>query len=310
MRTELRSLLLRFALIVLGMLVLAVGGFVGLGWMVQQQQATGTDYGRWVNLITHNHRLWEWYARTCAGLLPGDADGDGMSDGLELFLGTDPKNQRDNWPMDFVLDDGFDTGTGVYSGERRRLRLHTNAEGLLPLPWPKGFCCFATADAPILIPAGGMGPPTAGPILLTASGGFIEVDILPQYYAEEVKIDFTHPRTRESIGVFTVGTWGWRMPPIPVSFGGGARGATEAVSSPRDADYTTTRGLTWEPPAPLPDEYVIEFAHPDRGAEWVVDNTRSPPETEWYCSDGDWRHFPGYTGPLKFRVIPVRHTRP
>jgi len=58
MRTDLRSLAIRCALILLGMLVLAVGGFVGLGWMVRRRSATSADYGRWVNRIVDDGRLW------------------------------------------------------------------------------------------------------------------------------------------------------------------------------------------------------------------------------------------------------------
>ncbi len=310
MEKETRSRLVRFALILLAVLVFAVGGFVGLGWMVRHQFVTNADYGRWVNRITQNDDLWKWYGRTCAGLLPGDADGDGASDGLELFCGTGPKNSSDQWMMNFVPDGYTDSHLYAYSGERRRLRLRADTAGIGPLPWPEEFRCSVTANESMLLLPGGAREPTAGPILFTASAGFVEVDILPQYYERWRYIRFEYPVTHQGIANLPISTVGWRMPPIPVSFGGGAPKALEAVSGPKIGNDDARRTLTWYAPAPLPDGYAIEVARADGDSEWVVASSTEPPVKDWAFANQVWDRFPGYAGPLKFRVIPVRHTPP
>ena len=87
--------LLRFGLALLGMLALVLFVFVGLGWVVSRQPS-------WLlRVMDDNNRnlLWTWYAQASDGLAPWDSDGDGFSDGLELFMGSDPHNPKNSPPF-------------------------------------------------------------------------------------------------------------------------------------------------------------------------------------------------------------------
>ncbi|HEY3901510.1 MAG TPA: thrombospondin type 3 repeat-containing protein [Chthoniobacter sp.] len=69
-------------------LMLFLLAFVGFGWAIQTNQY-------WLYSLLGDARIkrfYAGYAHTAEGLLPEDHDGDGVSDGVELWLGTNPLN--------------------------------------------------------------------------------------------------------------------------------------------------------------------------------------------------------------------------
>lgn len=75
-----------------GMLLLCLIAGIGLGWAVRSQEVW---LRRWISAAKYA-RLYQAYAHAAAGLLPGDADGDGFSDALEWFERTDPNQAKDH----------------------------------------------------------------------------------------------------------------------------------------------------------------------------------------------------------------------
>lgn len=83
-----RHPLLRIGLATLGMLLLCLLLFVGLGWMA----ALHRDWLEKVIAYRRIIRIYNWYAHIADHLAPQDSDGDGCSDGLELYTGMNPRN--------------------------------------------------------------------------------------------------------------------------------------------------------------------------------------------------------------------------
>jgi hypothetical protein len=91
MTSDRRRFVIRLALSVVAMLVFCGGVFFGLGWAVtRRSDATARVFG-----ADRFNRLYTWYLRTADGLDPWDSDGDGFSNGLEMFFGSDPWNPKD-----------------------------------------------------------------------------------------------------------------------------------------------------------------------------------------------------------------------
>ena len=307
-----RPLLLRFTLALLGMLLLMAVVFAGLGWMIAR-------HDEWVvkNLGgERTKRVWNWYLGFMANLLPGDQDGDGVCDGAELFRGYDPRNPNDSPQFDALCLSRPEII--AYCGERLSTRWMQGL-GVEGVRWPRGFRAVVRATEPVLLSKHDAGPPTRGPLLVPVNErGEVEFDVLAEraFWHMGVVVgrgtDANVQYPRQVPARFP----GWRIPqPLPVSIDGGPpdtafhRGVKWKGS--KDVGHT----MRWVVPAGWTGDYVIEAAREEDNGNWQPVLTATETETEAKFGRGiydrdPWRFFSGYTGPLKFRVVPVSATPP
>ena len=302
-----RPFLRRFTLALLGMLLLMAVGFAGLGWMCSR------DFGRVVGVVGFEkaHRLRDWYLVFMANLMPGDRDGDLVCDGAELFLGTDPRNPRST--LNFVphcFSHSFSETFFIYCGERRATRWKQNIDFSV-VRWPRGFRAVISANQPVLLPKNGTGAPTEGPLVVSVNEcGEVEFDILAESSFEDVRVEFGNAANDQNLGRDHACFPGWRTPPIPVSIDGGPPDATfqRGVEGVMSSDVF--HQMKWAAPTGWTGDYVIEAAREESSGSWQPVQEKAA-KTEWTFNRSNLHiYFPDYTGPLKFRVVPVSPTPP
>ncbi len=291
---------LRFTLALLGMVLFMVVGFAGLGWIVRWRED-------WVAKVVGGDglsRLWCGYYYFLANAMPGDADGDGVCDGAELWEGTDPDNRKSH--------DNFNVGCLSQSpeiafyGERLATRW-VQVFGYAQIRWPRRFRAVVSADEPILLPKDGAGPPTKGPLLVDVNErGELEFDIMgEQAFQGSVAVRFDNAVTNESIGFASAHFYGWRTMPIPVSVDGGPPRADFPDRGKEVRHY-----MKWEAPADWKGCYVVEVAREDGNGGWQPVWTVQAPATDSSFSYDPWSYFTDYRGPVKLRVVPASVTPP
>ena len=299
-----RPSLLRFTLALLGMLLLMALGFAGLGWMVAR------DFGRVSEVIggKNARHLWHWYFAFMVNSMSGDRDGDGVCDGAELFLHSDPNNpQSDPGVEELCL--GHPTITS-YCGERLTTRW-TQKMNNESVRWPRGFRAIVSANQPVLLPKGGTGPPTKGPLTVAVNErGEVEFDILAERIFSNAYVEFRNAATHRYFGVERAFFPGWRLPPLPASIDGGPAYAAFR----REHNWQKRERAEYDMGQVIRDgwngDYVIEAARELGDGGWQpILAVESKLKDVWFSS-GFWDFFPGYTGPLKFRVVPVSATPP
>ena len=297
-----RPFLLRFTLALLGMMLLMTVVFVGLGWMVVRQfevmyRVLGEE---------RENRLWDWYFGFMVNLMPGDRDGDGVCDGWELFDGTDPKN-----PMSFPAFGALCLSRPTivaYCGERMSTRWVQGGYSDLNVRWPRGFTAVVSAEEPVLLPKGGAGPPTRGPLVVPVNErGELEFDFLAESGLPNVQIVFGNAAHNRDMMYSYAHFPGWRKPPIPASIDGGSPVA--AFKGGKDGAIAE-HPVGWVTPLGWSGGYIIEAALAEGNENWLPVGVAEPTETLWRFGNSRWEFFPGYTGPLKFRVVPVIPTPP
>ena len=300
-----RPFLLRFTLALLGMLLLMAVVFAGLGWMVAR------DYG-WVRdalgVGTADH-LRHSYLVFMMNLMPGDMDGDGVCDGAELFLGTDPRNPTSYPP--FIADCVSRPTIIAYCGERISTRWAQITIERGNGRWPRGFRAVVSSDEPVLLPKDGTELPTKGPLIVPVNErGEVEFDILAEHPFWQAHVDFGNAANNTSIGPVPARFPGWRTPPIPASINGGRPVA--AIHRDAHTEWFTYKegALEWVAPADWMGDYVIEAAREEDAGSWLPVRAMKSINSQWNFGSDPWRFFPGYTGPLKFRVVPVSPTPP
>lgn len=213
-----RRFLFRFGLALLGMLALCLFIFVGLGWVVSRQSWLLAK----VMSPKSQDRLWSWYAHASDGLAPWDSDGDGFSDGLELFYGTDSRNPHNSPP--FHVSNIYIDQRASFIGEWQHfiLRAETGVPGfsvvpgtLLEISSPPSIMHFrrhagdpAVATLPIRIGADG--------ILEFDFTFAAAIDLAARISAPVV---VTNPRNGNAYpAVWGAVIAGWRGPAIPATF--------------------------------------------------------------------------------------------
>lgn len=288
-------------------------GFAGLGWMVARQpkiveRAVGQK---------RIARLWSFYLRFLANSMSGDRDGDGVGDGVELWQGTDPQNSMSHYPLEFASSPRLIVI--AFCGEPLAVRWMEGVGGAYTVRWPRGFRVTVSANEAMLRPKNGTGRPTGGALMLSVNErGEVECEILaesmPEYLAS---VMFRSAVTNEFVGSSAVQVAGWRTVPIPVSI----EGAKPEAGIREEVKVGLMPGggylLKWDAPTGWMGGYVIEAASEEGVQSWIplqampLPIPGGPvPETTYFISREDWRFFPGYTGPLKFRVVPVSATPP
>ena len=310
-----RPFLLRLTLVGIGMILFIVAVFLGLGWMLFK-----TDWPLRVLGADRTAQLLERATLVRAELQTKDTDGDGVSDWLEEWYDRDPKNADDHPQLFPSTADG--RGDWVYCGQRVRMRWGMHLENRV-MRWLPGFRTDIYASEPILLMPGAQGLPTKGPLkLATSRDGYLEFDVLVTDFGNAGKILFAKPSTLDYIGDPGMG-WanvhavGWPLPPLPATI---EMGPPEVV--PFQEAAASTSGLLALPPAsapsndsipylvwqPLPPAvdyaYMIEAARVDRPMDWMpLDFNPSGPPGRTPLKN--YHRIPGYSGPLKYRVVPV-----
>ena len=179
--------------------------------------------------------MWIAYADAAATLLPGDADGDGVCDGLEYFFQTDPHNPAShphlgisNSPGNLALSG--DLGSEFFIPTDHRLfvrheeRQHLQCWMLIanePHPMPAGFQVRLTPSADLAVALPG-GPPAPGALLVpVARDGTIPFDVLfrPGHAAHprlEESVDFTDPASNRKYTSMKIKQI-WEDPPLDLT---------------------------------------------------------------------------------------------
>jgi len=324
-----RHFFLRLALAVMGMAFLCAVGFGGLGWMV------------WVHpdllpASLRSPRIVRLYERVASALMPGDEDGDGVCDGLEIFHGYDPRDatshpqtvlrseeDQENWlydarnRIDINYPYPFPIGCSLFGpGERRRYDLRFSIdENDMVGPVPDGFR-VRIAVAPGWKVASAGGPTLSETVDVPVSrDGHLAVDVQgPETELnapnEEVDIVFSIPRTGEELAAFKMmSVWlqTERTPAVksvpPKEIG--------AEIDPYHPGMMTSRAfrLSWAPVELPADGVVIEGARDNEKAEWHVISIYPARETftavaQTFSPDLS----KPYAGPIKFRVRPIHST--
>ncbi len=323
-----RPFLFRFTLAILGTLLLIAVVFAGLGWIVVRQSG-------WITPALGNERtlrLRDWYVIFMMKLLPVDRDGDGVCDGSELLDSTDPRNPTDGFANVRYVSQPTVT---AFCGERltmRGVQWHWVGEW----PWPKGFKAAVSADEPVLLPKNGTGRPTKGPLVLPVNErGEVEFDVLAETAFGDVRVTLSNAANGKKIrDPLSACFPGWRMPLLPTSsnesdlqlsaqnFERHVVPLSPSVSQPYANVVKQLIGkgdedaLSRIAPFGWSGAYLIEAA-PEQGATiwkpvYLVDSPRGKRHagSAWSSGTDLGAHFPGYTGPLKFRFVPVSSTPP
>lgn len=296
-----RPFLRRFTLALLGMLLLMAVVFTGLGWIVAR------DFRRVCGVIgvARGFRLSNFYLGIMATLMAGDRDADGVCDGVELLLGTDPRNSMSCPEFNFMWVSP--DPKVAYCGERVAARCLQVTE-LGDVRWPRGFRALVSANEPILLPKDGAGPPTKGPLVVPVNeSGEVKFDIMAESSFGDVRVEFGNAANNQGLKYEVARFPGWRAPPITASINGGPSVAVP-LSLPIFDDGL--RNIQWGAPVGWSSGYVIEAAREAGNGIWQPVHEVRPTETRWKFANDPWNYFDDYTGPLKFRVVPVSPTPP
>lgn len=314
---------LRFTFASLGILLLMAVVFVALGWAVGQTLYVARAIGR-----ERAARLEVWYAHAAEAMIPWDTDGDGIRDGLEIFVGSDARNPRRHPQIGF-----YARPTLFYCGERTPLRC-----GRFGYPeqwlWPRGFAVTITATStlvdpndrnsavlfsnpgefgvPVLLAKGATGPATAGPLTVRVPrDGYLEFDILGGQIFDDVSLNFTNVRTGERFSqAILISVVGWRGTPITPHLVKGSRRLEYPLISNKEEDRFAVDTFAWAASQEPVRRYVVEAARDEPGAEWRVIDLMHGQMTKSELGDRRDSDFPGYSGPLKFRIVPTRASPP
>ncbi len=253
-------------------------------------------------------RLTYAYGHATSVLLSGDRDGDGFTDGFELFYETDSRNPLDHFDFEFYrADTGFSVQSDSPATEQEGLHLYTDLVLLAGTstrvrgrliherpnmhPFAPGFRVRVTR-------------PGADPILVpVVSDGWVTFDLeLPEATVTDWKTEQTiigdNPVTGETIFEITFRS-AQSQAPLPVSI------ENSTPSPPDDNPEHRHYQLRWPLVSPPATNVLIEAAPVGPSSVW------SPvwifPRTVTSCTmvqmpmGAIQEH-----GPVKFRAVPIR----
>lgn len=319
--------LLRFALALIGLLLSLFVVYAGIGWIVWAHP----DWGlRWLSVERYN-QLNNSYEHAMAAFFSADSDGDGASDGLEMYLRMDPRNPQEHpayacrWPgttlaVDARVIDSF-LNRPHYEIEMATVsEWHRVTERLefvnRDYSFPKGFQVRVRACPHWLLALPG-GKSTEGNLLVpvgpngTVTFGMIPTEQAASQPGNEPSFKIETFLTHEHVGtVFAQCLWPVPLPPQEPEI-------DEVLSKDRAADGTLGRfpgfrvyRVRWPSVTTRSEAVLIEAANAESGASW------SPvallPSTESVCDFVDVREYPmPVVRPwLRFRAVPVRYSGP
>ena len=316
-----------------GLLLVCLLLYVGFGWLVSRKQP-------WLERLAGRERFYRWYqsyAKTAATLLPGDRDGDGVCDGLELFLGTDPGNASSCPRMYLILDHGgfeifpraemkelplpnelvsFD-GSLLRPGERREVHSQIIIGGAVDVAtFPSSFRLRLTPPAGIALATVG-GPFVTGPLVVpVARDGSIDFEIQASTESRSGK------RYPGNISMANAAT-GTILFSTPIQIGG-TEGALAATVDEVRKENPLYAQFSFREPEKM--RFLrLQWTTISPGTPWIlVEAARDTPDAKWYpiylCSGRQTscllaqrrvaNRFNDYTGPLRFRIVPFPLSAP
>ncbi len=322
-----RSFLLRFSLALVGMLLLCGTAYIGFGWVAWR-------HGEWLRPFFKDQtpeNIRYYYQGVAIALFPGDMDGDGAMDGLEILWGTklrvpeshDITIQRLDHPEFDAFDlrshsTSFQSGTNApYEfflpriNQRLRVRGEVKFDGYRE-PLPRGFQVRVTARPHWLLALpGGKLQDSALIVPVTHEGrsGIVDFEIQPTEGAfasteSPTEISIDNPVTGMHLSNVEAKCL-WPQPNLVLT--------TEDVPLNHAPVYVRDEGnprvyrLQW-PSAPLSAEAIlVEAALDEDGAEWFPLSFYSVTDTVCFVVQHLWHSESPALG-LKFRATPVRYS--
>lgn len=323
--TSRRSLLVRITLAVVGVLLFCVFVYGALGWAVWSCQP------RLVNLLGKRrfNRWWLAYANATAALFPGDADGDGVCDGLEYFFQSDAHNPAlhprlgvSNRPGSLAVPESrgdyfveADDRLFVRNGTRQHLQCWMLIAGE-PHPFPSGFQIRLNPSPLIALALPGGTPATGALLVPVARDGAISFDVLmrPEHLA--------HPRLEETIAFTDASSTTryasmrikciWEQGIIDPHVDTAPRMRLPASGNRATFIKETPDKvrLSWPTVVDSAEAVVVEAARDDAHEEWFPIIIYSATQESAAIVQRAEGLIPGHTEPVKFRVVPVSFSPP
>jgi hypothetical protein len=299
--------------------------FFGIGWALSTQQS-------WLEHLVGRERFDRWYqtyAKTAATLLPGDRDGDGVCDGLELFLGTDPGKASSCPTMSLVPGHcGFQItaqsdpkrpwgdeilGYLLQAGEQREVHDRIVIGGAADVfAFPPSFRLRLT--------------PPPGVSLATADGPFVRGPLIVPVAADG-SIDFEIEASTESgngkgflrnLSMANVAT-GAILFSTPIRLIRAEENAVVAMAKEVHPDNPSYAQSGVSEPEKIR-VLRLQWTAPRNSHSVLIEVARDIPEAKWcqVCIDSPHAtsrllpqrrvadQFNDYPGPLKFRIVPFR----
>ena len=215
-----RRFLYRFTLAVLGMVMFCLFAFAGLGWVVR-------GHWNWLEKVMDGeteNRLWEWYGNAAARLASWDSDGDGYSDGLELWLKTDPRKVTSRPSVNPRLACRYTWGT-PFCGEWSH-RWYMPHIDQFRFGWVPGKQFLVSGNHPAIVFRKQAGDPESPTLTVAANAkGELQFDVCFKAPVigdvspdEPAQVLFTDPQNADKFWDVLQNIYGWRGATIPVTF--------------------------------------------------------------------------------------------
>ena len=288
--------ILRLSLALAGMVILCVAFFVVLGLGIRGNISLPATVIRLLGWERRERLHW-WYAHAMAGLLPGDKDKDGCSDGLEWFLGKDPNNPA-NYP-EMVAGPSPGSPYYLFCGDHIHMRwCLTNSkyyDGEF-FAFPRGYRArWRIGSRPGEMALRIRAVRSADELIFSAnSDGEWECDVEAGDKAESVTlwVKDEHDKAREwAIGWQVLG---WRGKSEPVVF---CDDRAVVVSPPPDPvrHKSYEKAFVAWPSSGLQGPYALEHRRKHSGAGWEVVRYRHPQDVGYsYRSIVPFAFFDGH----------------
>lgn len=257
-----RPFLRRFTLALLGMLLVMVLGFAGLGWMVWSRNGL---LDRFLSEKTQN-RLFRTYAHTAAWLMPLDADGDGFSDGIELFFGSDPHSEALLPPLEIEMLN--ERPGSVFCGEWVHTRWAVRYEGE-QFPLPRGFQGNVEGEIWGVSLRKSPGDPAVGELVVAPNkNGEVEFDFQATRSNSEAQVLLRSAKIDRVVSLYSFYTLGWRGITTAGTFCDESGGPLASPLRP-----------TWR--FGDSDLYLMRPTNPETVASYLVERRRKTPSANW-----------------------------
>jgi hypothetical protein len=270
------------------------------------------------------------YTQAASTLRPGDFDRDGVCDGCEFFQRTDPRNPMDHPEFGARWDTGgFVANAKLFTnrtepawllndvewhqpGKRQRVRGWLMIESR-PATFPRGFQLRLTPSRRALLGHPGDDPAAPSLVVPVAHDGYFIFDLqMPTHAVNDlplVSVVIDNAATNESLGNLTVRCVWPQEPLVPTVTKVPPEEWLPEVTADGAEDHPVFL-LAW-PPVPEPaDNVLIEAARDDENADWFPIALRSANEPSCPVRQFLRGPFHPYTGPLKFRVVPICYSPP